>query len=128
MKFEYQELAGSLLPIVPIELKGKEWISFDAYVDSGASYSIFHADMAEDLGINLEEGKEDYISVADGSRIKIYMHNIDVKIANKVFNARIAFSKHLGVGFNIIGRLDIFDRFKICFDEKERSIEFHPKQ
>ena len=33
MKFEYQELAGKLLPIVPIELKGKKGISFDAFVN-----------------------------------------------------------------------------------------------
>ena len=28
---------------------------------------------------------------------------------------------------NIIGRLDIFDRFKICFDESEKIVEFYPK-
>ena len=28
---------------------------------------------------------------------------------------------------NIIGRLDIFDRFKICFDESEKITEFYPK-
>jgi|SRR3989344_8365611 len=125
MKFEYQELAGKLLPIVPIELKGKEWISFDAYVDSGASYSIFHADIAEDLGIKLESGKEEYISMADRSQIKIYIHKISVKIAEKEFTAAIGFSRHLGIGFNIIGRLDIFSNFRICFDEKEKLIEFH---
>jgi len=81
MKFKYQELAGKFLPIVPIELKGKEWISYDAYVDSGASYSLFHADTAKDLNIKLESGKEDYISMADRSKIKIYLHKIKVKIA-----------------------------------------------
>ena len=127
MKFYYQELAGRLLPIVPIELKGKEWISFDAYVDSGASYSIFHADICEDLGIELESGKEGFISMADRSQIKIYMHNIRVKIAEKEFTAAIGFSRHLGIGFNIIGRLDVFNKFKICFDEEENLVEFHSK-
>ena len=114
MKFKYQELAGKFLPIVPIELKGKEWISYDAYVDSGASYSLFHADTAKDLNIKLESGKEDYISMADRSKIKIYLHKIKVKIATEEFTATIGFSTQLGIGFNIIGRLDIFNKFKIC--------------
>jgi len=33
-------------------------------------------------------------------------------------------SKQLGIGFNIIGRKDVFERFKICFDEKEKVVEF----
>mgnify|MGYP001604232799 CR=1 FL=1 len=45
MKFPYLELRSKLAPIVPIELKRKEWISYDAYVDFGASYSIFHSDI-----------------------------------------------------------------------------------
>ena len=38
----------------------------------------------------------------------------------------IGFSRRLGIGFNIIGRKDIFERFKICFDEKEKMVEFYP--
>lgn len=30
---------GTFLPIVPIRLKGKEWVRFLAYLDSGASYA-----------------------------------------------------------------------------------------
>ena len=29
---------------------------------------------------------------------------------------------------NIIGRLDIFDRFKICFDESKKIMEFYPNK
>jgi len=36
----------------------------------------------------------------------------------------IGFSKQLGIGFNIIGRKDVFERFRICFDEKEKVVEF----
>ena len=61
MNFRYQKLAGRLMPIVPIKLKGKEWVSYDAYVDSGAGYSIFHSDVADDLEIKLEDGEKVYI-------------------------------------------------------------------
>jgi len=125
MKFKYQRLAGKLMPVVPIELKGREWVSYDAYVDSGAGYSIFHSDVAEDLQIRLEDGEKTYITVGDGSQIIVYLHKLIVKIAEQEFKANIGFSRHLGIGFNIIGRRDIFDRFKICFDDKEKIVEFH---
>lgn len=128
MKFPYIKHAGRFLPIIPIELKGKEWLVFDAYVDSGAGYSIFHSDVAAILGIKLEEGKEDYVIVGDGSRIRVYIHSIRIKLAGREFEAMIGFSRRLGIGFNVLGQKDIFNRFKICFDLSERIIEFYHKE
>ena len=39
------------------------------------------------------------------------------------FEAEIGFSRQLGIGFNIIGRKDIFERFVICFDESNKIVE-----
>ncbi|MCL0070682.1 hypothetical protein M1N44_02795 [Dehalococcoidia bacterium] len=49
---------------------------------------------------------------------------IKVQLAGKEFDARIGFSRRLGIGFNILGRADIFDRFRICFSDKEGVVEF----
>lgn len=127
VKFHYVEYQGKFLPIISIRLKNKEWVKFRAFVDSGAAYSIFQAEMAEILGLKLEDGKETRVTVGDGSQIEVYIHQIKVDIAGQEFTASIGFSRHLGIGFNIIGRLDIFDRFKICFDETEKVVEFHQK-
>ena len=116
------------MPVVPIELKGREWVSYDAYVDTGAGYSIFHSDVTDDLEIELEDGTKTYITVGDGSQIVVYLHKLLVELAGQEFDVTIGFSRHLGIGFNIIGRLDIFDRFKICFDESERTMEFYLKE
>ena len=126
MRFPYQQRHGKFLPIIPIKLKsvGGEWITFDAFVDSGASYSIFTAEIGEVLGLNVEDGKKIYVTVGDGSLITVYLHEIDVKIGKKTFKATVGFSKQLGIGFNIIGRKDIFERFKVCFNEKEKVVEF----
>lgn len=95
-------------------------------MDSGAGYSIFHSDVAEDLEISLEDGDKVYITVGDGSQIITYLHKILVRVADQKFKVTIGFSERLGIGFNIIGQEDIFDRFKICFDRSEKVIEFHP--
>ncbi len=98
------EYFGKYLPVISVELKkGEEWIVFDAYVDSGAGYSIFHTDVAAILGIDIETGKESFVVVGDGSRIKVYIHNLKIKLAEKEFAAVIGFSHRLGIGFNIYG-------------------------
>ena len=128
MKLPYLKFRDKFLPIVSIWLKGsEEWVEFKAFVDSGAGYSIFKAEMAEILGLQLEDGKESYVTVGDGSLIKVYLRDVRVRIADKEFEAAVGFSRHLGIGFNVIGRLDIFERFTICFDESEKMIEFFPK-
>ncbi len=100
MKFEYRFSEGQFLPIVSLKLRGKEeWIESTAYVDSGASYSIFHAEIAEILGLALEEGELREMSVGDGNILKVYLH---------------------------IGRKSIFERFLVCFNEKEKYVEFTP--
>ncbi len=124
MKYKYVEERGRFLPVIPIRLKGNnEWVTFSGYVDSGATYSIFRAEIAEILEIEIEKGEKQYVVVGDGSFISMYIHRIIIELAGKIFEASIGFSRQLGIGFNIIGRKDIFDRFIICFNEKERYIE-----
>lgn len=129
MRFPYIKLKGKPSPVIPVQLKTKEntFIEIHAYVDSGAGFSIFHSDVSEILGFDLEKGKTIYVTVGDGFQIPVYMQRILIRLADKEFKATIGFSRHLGIGFNVIGRKDIFDRFRICFDDKEKFGEFYPK-
>lgn len=125
MRFPYFQLAPkNFAPIVPVKLQGKEgMIEFEAYIDSGASYSIFHTDRAELLGIDYTKGKTAYLVVGDGGLLEIYLHNIPVIFAGKEFIATIGFSKNLGSGFNLLGRKSFFDRFRICFDDFHKIVD-----
>lgn len=129
MRFPYIKHAGKYLPIVPVELKGRgDWVVFDAYIDSGAGYSIFHSDVAAILGIKVEEGKESFVVIGDGSKIEVYIHDLEIRLADKEFKAVVSFSHRLGIGFNVLGQESIFDGFRICFDKKEKIIEFFSKR
>ena len=123
MNFPYILLEGRYLPIVPIELKGEEWIELRAFVDSGASYSIFHADIAEILGIEYTKGIKSHMTTGDGSHIPVYIHDIEVRFAEEEFNAKIGLSNKLGIGFDILGREGFFDRFVISFDDREGTLK-----
>ena len=127
MKFKYKFFEGKFLPIIIFKLKGKtELVEARAYIDTGASYSLFHADMAEILGLKLEEGIKHEFIVGDGDILKVYLHKVKMSLAGKKFIVTVGFSKEIGVGFNILGRKDIFDKFKICFDERNKEIDFMP--
>ncbi len=125
MKHPYREISrGFFAPIVEVEIWTKErWVVFDAYIDSGATYSIFHIDVAAILGLKYHTGRRMMIRVGDGKLIEIYVHKLPVQFAGHKFNAVIGFSEKLGIGFNLLGRVDFFNKFRICFNDKEKIVE-----
>ena len=106
MKFPYLEVSkDNFAPIITFEIcAGQRWISLEAYIDSGATYSIFHVDTAGLLDIDYQEGKKILITVGDGGVIPVYLHKLPVRFAGLEFDAIVGFSKSLGVGFNLLGR------------------------
>lgn len=125
MRFPYQETAkGHFGPIVNLEIwNNGRWITIDAYVDSGAACTIFHTDIAGILGLVYTRGRKIWLRVGDGKQIPVYLHKLPVKFAGHKFVAVMGFSQSLGVGFNLLGRVDFFDRFRVCFNDKERFLE-----
>jgi hypothetical protein len=128
MRFPYFQLSSTdFAPIISLKILGKEgWVEFEAYVDSGASFSIFGIERAEILGIDYKKGKSIYLTVGDGGLIEVYLHKLKVEFGNRQFIAEIGFSKQLGVQFNLLGRKDFFDRFCICFNDKDHYLEITP--
>jgi len=125
MRHPYRELSkGFFTPIVDIEIWiGGDWIIRDAYIDSGAAYTIFHSEMATTLGLNYKSGRCVMIRVGDGKLIPVYLHKLPVQFSGQKFTGTIGFSENLGVGFNILGRVSFFDRFRICFNDREKAVD-----
>lgn len=127
MKFPYQLFDAEYLPIIPLAIRGsEEWVDFNAYIDTGASFCLFPANVAEVLGLRIEMGEQRQMILGDGNALTVYIHNLAVSLAGKEFIAPIGFSKGLGINFAIIGRKGIFNNFTICFHESEKAIEFTP--
>lgn len=121
MRYPYQEIEpGKVAPIIDIRLFGRGRLyRFEAYVDSGADYSLFEEQVARLIGIKLKEGREIPLTVGDGDRMKAYLHRIPVLFSGEKFFAPICFSSQLGSGFNLLGRAGFFRKFRICFHERE---------
>jgi predicted aspartyl protease len=122
----YPYIDGDPVVNLKVQAKGGIWYDVLAYVDSGAGYSVFHADYAKALGMDLKSGKKINLVVGDGSKIEAFVHKIPVRFAGREFTAEISFSPSLGIGTNILGMRSFFDRFRICFDNKRQRVEVAP--
>jgi predicted aspartyl protease len=124
IEFRYAVHRRRDVPIIPVSLRTKgKWKEVWAYVDSGSFYSIFDDKVAEILDIDLTTGDKVMAVVGDGSFIPIYLHTVGIKIGNDEFGMKIGFSSKLGVGFNLLG-MDIFDRYRVIFDNRTKKIIF----
>lgn len=125
IRFNYLPHHKTYVPVVPFFIKGKVgWKEVWAYVDSGAAYTILSSDEAGRLDIDYSCGKKGMTMVGDGNLIPVFFHKLDIEIGGILFRATIAFSTNLGVGFNLLGRKDIFDRFEVVFNDPKRLITF----
>ncbi len=105
----------------------EEWWPVELYVDSGATYTILRTRVAEDADFDYQRGRKVHAQVGDGSLIPVFLHDLPLQIGPMRFKATIGFSEKLGVSFNLLGRLGVFDRFKVCFREKRRVLTFQPE-
>ena len=112
-------------PIVTTRLLSQEKsVTTLAFLDTGATYSVFQGDFCERLGLTLEEGERVGITVGDGGIILVYLHELKVSIDELSFDTRIGFSDRLGTGINILGRETVMDEFVICFDGPNREVRW----
>ncbi len=125
--FRYKPMLGHLSPTATVGLcLAETWRRVDFYVDSGAAYSIVHGDFARDAGFDFTGGQRLSVKIGDGGLMPVFLHRVPLQIGPHRLEARMGFSNHLAIGFHLLGRLDVFDFFRICFHERERSVVFDP--
>ncbi len=118
-----KDAQGRYAPIVYLQAwTGNRWLYLQAYVDSGASWSVFHVDVAQLLGIKLNRVKRRYVSLGNGSVLPVYLARIKVRFAGEEFTAPAGFSDALRMGFNLMGRAGFFDHFLMCFNDRARLL------
>ncbi|MBI2885039.1 MAG: hypothetical protein HYY15_02575 [Candidatus Omnitrophica bacterium] len=124
VEFPYlKDASGHYAPIVYLQVwTGNRWLYLQAYVDSGASWTIFHADVAELLGLKLSAKNRRYMSLGNGNVIPVLVHRIRVKFAGAELSVPVGFSETLRVGFNLMGRAGFFDRFVMSFNDHARVL------
>jgi hypothetical protein len=127
IEYKYAIVAGRRSPLISLGIGlGGRWQRVAAYVDSGAFYSVFKAGFAGALGIEWQKGEKVYVQVGDGGLIPIFLHVVDLQLRQYRFSGQIGFSEHLGVSFNLIGRVPLFEHCVVCFDDRQAIVRFDP--
>jgi predicted aspartyl protease len=125
--FRYKPIRGRLAPIITIGVRiGDSWYPIEVYVDSGSAYIVLHAQIADGVGFEYRSGERIYLQVGDGGFIPAYLHDLEIQVGTERFTGKVGFSEKLGVGFNLLGRASVFDRFRICFQESQGILTFEP--
>ena len=100
---------------------------FPSIVDSGADYCIFPANIAEDVGLDIEKGKKLPMHGIGGEDL-IYFHkvkvSVDIEDATWQFDCPVGFSRGMSLkGVGYLGRSGFFDLFKmVSFMEEDHKV------
>jgi len=116
-------------PIAHVHLQSKNgtWYLFYPYVDSGADTSLFTKGDASLLKLNLYKGECSPIVGIGKVMMPAYIHKIKMKIGETAINANIAFADSNEVP-RLLCRTDIFQHFKIIFDETSLQTTFETNE
>jgi hypothetical protein len=88
---------------------------FEAIVDSGSDYCLFHASIGAALGIKVTTGAEgDLGGVITGVRTKVYYHNVKLVVGADMVEIKAGFSWDLTD--NLLGQIGFFEHFSVAFD------------
>ena len=94
---------------------------FEAIVDSGSPWCLFHAQIGEAIGMKIKKGQigslGGVISQAGGD---VWFHQIKVTLLGSIIQTTAGFSYDLSVGA-ILGRQGFFDNCTVTFDPSQST-------
>lgn len=125
-------LGNSILrPIIPIKISANGLTAkYDALIDSGADFCIFHAEIAEYLGIDVQSGlREVFSGVEESIGAEAYFHELTLTIGDKSIKTLIGFSYDIADhGYGLLGQKGLFDNFFINFNFSGKEMELTSKK
>jgi len=126
--FKYRRQKSSsfgdiLRPIadVIVEFNGNQ-IEVPMYIDSGADITLLPFTMGKALGFKEEADEIKQMKGISGAGVPFVAKTISIFLSNERIEAKIAWSMVEDVP-PLLGRMDVFPRFKILFDEANEQMK-----
>ncbi|MEK7534745.1 MAG: hypothetical protein AAB600_05475 [Patescibacteria group bacterium] len=127
--FKYKEEITSrkqkiIRPVAEVYLKtlSNSWIKFYPYIDSGADITLIPLSLGKLLGFKIDESKVQQIGGIRGS-VPVIFTQAFLKIGNEEFPTNLAWALIEDVP-PLLGRTDVFDIFKVTFEQYKEVIIF----
>jgi len=110
-------------PIVTVYIKHVDmsWHPYSMYIDSGADITIINKSFGNLIGLKLKPKETKYKLNGVGGQEKFVYRDIKIRLVNKIFKIKVAWILNDNTPL-LIGRENVFDKFKICFREKDKKI------
>lgn len=122
---EKSSLGKVLRPVAEVILEKDDFkVEMPMYIDSGADVSMIPLRFGRALGFK-QETKDiiQEIKGVTGASLPYILKEVILVLNSKKLKIRIAWALIDEVPM-LMGRLDIFDKFRVIFDEKNRLIDF----
>ena len=132
IKFHYKRepssITGTVLrPVADVILEyGSQKVEAAMYIDSGADITMISLELGKALGLKqMPEDEILEIRGVSGSGVPYILKPANMIINDKKLKIRLAWALIEEVPL-LLGRMDIFNKFKILFDENSSLITFTP--
>ncbi len=139
MKFGYKEIPTNpseafpdrrkvFRPIIPvkIEYNGRQ-IGYEALLDSGADWNIFHSVIGEIIGIDVPNGKREEFGGIGGGQFTAYFHDVTLYIGGWPMKVSCGFSADIPSpdrqSYGVLGHVGFFDHFMVRMETSKKEIE-----
>ncbi len=130
IKFRYRKessvISGTVLrPVADVVLEvNNRRVEAVMYIDSGADITMIPLEVGKALGFKQSPSDEILeIRGVSGGGVPYILKKAKIILDDKELKIRLAWALIEEVPL-LLGRMDIFPKFKILFDEKEKSITF----
>lgn len=132
IKFRYRKessriTGATLRPVAEVLLEaGREKIEAAMYIDSGADITMVSLELGKALGFK-QLPKDEILEIkgVSGGGVPYVLKKANLVINGETLPIRLAWALIEDVPL-LLGRLDIFPKFKITFDERNELVIFEP--
>jgi len=122
--FPYRKFSGVMRPVadVAVEANGEK-IETGMLIDSGADVTMIPLALGRALGFQEDADEIKNLRGISGYGVPFITLEVQMTIGEQSFPAKIAWSLTEDAPL-LLGRADVFDKFRITFDEAEGKVEF----
>lgn len=130
IKFKYQSepsnLGEILRPVADVMLESNGLkVEVSMYIDSGADITMIPFQFGKALGFKQNPSDEIFeIKGVSGGGVPYIVKRTNLILNGKKLNIRLAWALIEEVPL-LLGRMDIFSKFKVIFNERQKSIVFY---
>ena len=120
--------AGKVGIPVDVELRlGNNSVTFQAKIDTGATFCIFERIQGELLGLTIENGLLERIKTANGSFVA-FGHQVTMMTEDFEFDSFVFFAQEDSFTKNVLGRIGWLDRVTIGLNDYEGKFYLSPNK